>query len=143
MLTRLVNKLGKSIIDKKVYQNRFKEGVKYFEDMAFTLKFYTKRNDNDLVVFLSSSIYYIRKREAENSTMNQSHKARGFYIDALELCLETLKESKNKSEGLFLHTQYAVFSNLQAGHASGGPFFSVLPEKTGEKRDACYGTPNL
>lgn len=94
------------------YQNRFKEGVNYFEDMAFTLKFYTKCNDNDLAVFLSSSIYYIRKREDGNSTMNQSHKSRVFYIDALELCLETLKESKNKSKGLFLHTQYSVFSMI-------------------------------
>lgn len=94
------------------YQNRFKESVNYFEDVAFTLKFYTKCNDNDLAVFLSSSIYYIRKREDGNSTMNQSHKSRVFYIDALELCLETLKESKNKSKGLFLHTQYSVFSMI-------------------------------
>ena len=29
-----------------------------------------------------------------------------------------------------------VFSNLRAGHVSDGPFFSVLPEKNGEKRGA-------
>lgn len=93
-------------------QNRFKEGVKYFEDMAFTLKFYANCNDNDLALFLPNSIYYIRKREAENSTMSQSSKDKGFYLDALELCLESLIESKNKSESLFLHTQYVVFSMI-------------------------------
>ena len=32
-----------------------------------------------------------------------------------------------------------LFAYPEAGHASGGPFFSALPEKKGEKRGAGYG----
>jgi hypothetical protein len=46
--------------------------------------------------------------------------------------------------GIALQKNIKILYNInnrryeQAGHASGGPFFSALPEKKGEKRGADY-----
>ncbi len=100
--------LIKNILDNNI---NFYE-IQYYEDMAFTIDYYLSCNLNHKVAYLPQCIYYIRKREAANSTMNKSSKDKIYYLDAINICLKTLLDSKNKNNGLFLHAQYAAFSMI-------------------------------
>lgn len=90
----------------------FRDGVQYFEDMAFALEYYLVCPPKSLVVFLPQSIYYIRKRGAADSTMNKSFTDKVYYLDALRLCLEVLNNCRDKASAVFLHAQYSVFSMM-------------------------------
>ena len=100
--------LIKNILDNNI---NFYE-IQYYEDMAFTIDYYLSCNSNQKVAYLPQCIYYIRKREAANSTMNKSSKDKIYYLDAINICLKTLLDSKNKNKGLFLHAQYSAFSMI-------------------------------
>lgn len=100
--------LIKNILDNNI---SFYE-IQYYEDMAFTIDYYLNCNLNQKVAYLPQCIYYIRKREAANSTMNKSSKDKIYYLDAINICLKTLLDSKNKNNGLFLHAQYSAFSMI-------------------------------
>lgn len=100
--------LIKNILDNNI---NFYE-IQYYEDMAFTIDYYSNCNSNQKVAYLPQCTYYIRKREAANSTMNKSSKDKIYYLDAINICLKTLLDSRNKNNGLFLHAQYAAFSMI-------------------------------
>ncbi|WP_096030558.1 hypothetical protein [Campylobacter sp. P0109] len=100
--------LIKNILDNNI---NFYE-IQYYEDMAFTIDYYLSCNLNHKVTYLPQCTYYIRKREAANSTMNRSGKDKAYYLDAINICLKTLLDSRNKNKGLFLHAQYSTFSMI-------------------------------